>query len=117
VQHDLETSFVDDHVVMEPAEDHQLTLVGPPTLSPRCEVMDLETMPARAAISGTCETGFSQQRPFQSGRRRSLPTAVIHEPSVVSPGSDLDIGVAQDRPQGLPADTGAGVEDDSGLTV
>jgi hypothetical protein len=43
VEYDFETSFVDYDVVMKPAENDQLFGVGPPTLGPRSQVVDLKS--------------------------------------------------------------------------
>ena len=57
---DFEPSFVYDDVMVEPAQDDQLGLVGPAALGPRGEMVDLETVSALTAVGGTGEPGFGQ---------------------------------------------------------
>lgn len=40
---DLESPLMHNHLVMEPAEDHEVFLIGLATLGPGDEMMDLET--------------------------------------------------------------------------
>lgn len=49
-EHDLKLAFVHDYLMVEPAKDYQLLLVGFSALGPRSEVMDLETTLASAAV-------------------------------------------------------------------
>lgn len=41
MEDDLEIPLVDDHLMMEPAEDDQIVLIGPTTLGPRLQMVDL----------------------------------------------------------------------------
>ena len=60
VNNDLEASFVDHHLMVEPAEDYQLVLVGDPALAPRGLVVDLKPVPGLAAVGGTTKPVFRQ---------------------------------------------------------
>ena len=44
MQLDFESSLVDHHVMVEPAQDDQFSLIGSPEFCERDEMMDLETM-------------------------------------------------------------------------
>lgn len=43
VEVDLKASLVDHHLMMKPTEDDQFGLVGLPTLTPRHQMVDLES--------------------------------------------------------------------------
>lgn len=49
---DLEASFVDDDLMVVPAEEDQVVLVGRPSLTPGDLVVGLEAVPAGAAVGG-----------------------------------------------------------------
>ena len=55
VQDDLEVSFVDDDMMVVPAEDDELVLVGRAALCPGGEMVDLEPVAALASVPGTGE--------------------------------------------------------------
>ncbi len=51
---DLESSLVDDHLVVVPAEGDQIVRVGPSSLRPGDEVVDLESVATGAPVGSTC---------------------------------------------------------------
>jgi hypothetical protein len=55
VDDDVESSFVDHNLMVEPAEDYQLVLVGAASLHPGGFVVDLEPVPGLAPVGGTPE--------------------------------------------------------------
>ena len=66
VEHDLESSFVDHNLVMEPAEDNQVVLISRSASRPGNHMVDLETIPGRASVGLTHAVRSVDERPFQS---------------------------------------------------
>jgi hypothetical protein len=60
---DLEASFVDDDLMVEPAEEDQVVLVGAPALTPGDHMVGLESVSAGAAVGGAGPRILVQQRP------------------------------------------------------
>lgn len=104
MEHDFGTAFVDDDLMVVPAEDDQLTLIGPPALGPEGQMMNLEPVPAGATVGGTSESGLSEQHPFQRWRSCPGPSSVIHISPVGRPGHDFNVGVTQDRFESVATD-------------
>ena len=49
---DLEALFMDDYMVVVPAQEDQVVLVGGPSLGPGDHMVGLETVSAGAAVGG-----------------------------------------------------------------
>jgi hypothetical protein len=81
MQDDLEVSFVDDDMVVVPAQDDEFVLVGTPALRPGGEMVDLEPVAALTAVPGTGEPRLSQKGSFQGWWSGSFPTSVVEEPA------------------------------------
>jgi len=47
----LKSSFVDDHLVVKPAQDDEVVLIGAASLAPGDQVVDLESVAAVTAVS------------------------------------------------------------------
>ena len=78
-EHDLNSAFVHDYLMVEPAHDYQLLLVGVSALGPRSEMMDLETTLATAAVGATGVVVVVEQRPSQGRRGSALPPAEMED--------------------------------------
>lgn len=117
MEHDLEASFVDDHVVVEPAEDDQLALVGSTTFRPWGEMVDLESSAAGAAVGSAGESDLGKQCPLESRRCRALSAAVVHIPAVFTACDDLCFGITEEGLQSLLTHTWPGFEHYTRFTI
>jgi hypothetical protein len=97
VNNDLEASFVDDDLMVEPAEDDQVVLVGASHLHPGGFVVDLEPVSASAPVGGTPEPGFGQQRPFQGWWCGPFALPVVHVPAFFGAGHHLGDRITENR--------------------
>ncbi len=104
-------------MVVEPAECGEVVGVGASTLSPRDDVVDLESVAAGAAVNGACGAVAGQDRPAEPGRDHPAAAAVGEGDTVGGDGSDLDDPVAQDRFECCGSDLGSGFESDPGFSV
>jgi len=59
---DAETTLVDDHLMVEPAEHYEVLGVGLPTLCPRVDMVDLKSVPGSAAVGSAHPTLGVEQR-------------------------------------------------------
>ena len=62
VNNDLEASFADHHLMVEPTEDDQVVLIGASHLHPGGHVEDLEPVAALAPVGGTPVTASHNNR-------------------------------------------------------
>ena len=60
IQDDQEVAFVDDDVVVVPAQDDEFVLVGAAALGPGGEMVDLEPVAALASVSGAGQPRLSE---------------------------------------------------------
>jgi hypothetical protein len=87
---------MDHEMVVEPAEKHQILLVGSSTLRPGCLVVSLEPVSGVASVGGAESMKLVDERPFQGrGYGPRLP-AIVQIPAVFGSGQNLGVGVAKD---------------------
>jgi len=114
---DVEASFVDDNLMVKPAEDDEVVLVGASSLHPGGLVVDLESIPASAPVGGTPEPVFGQQRPFQPWWSGPFRPAVFHVPAVGGAGGHFGGGVTEHRLESLTSHPDTCIQNHAGLTV
>jgi hypothetical protein len=97
VDDDVESSFVDHHLMVEPTQDDQVVLVGAASLHPGGFVVDLEPVAAVAPVGGTPEPVFGQQGSFQPWWSSPLSASVFHQPAVSGAGGDFGDRITEHR--------------------
>jgi hypothetical protein len=113
----LESSLVDDDLVVEPAERDQIRGVGTSTFRPGHQVMDLEPVSAIAAVGSAHNAVAVDDGPAQGGRNGARLPPVSHRGAVFGAASHFCDRITEDRFQSLPADPGPSFQDDTGPPV
>jgi hypothetical protein len=108
---------VDHDVMVEPAEKHQILLVGTASLRPGGFVVSLEAISGITAVGGAPTLVFVDESPFQGRRHGALPTPVVEISALFGPGDDLGSRIAEDGLKGLTSHPGTGLEHHPGLTI
>lgn len=116
-EHDLVAAFVDDYLMMEPAQDDQVCLVGLSTSGPGRQMMDLETVLPGASVATTGLVVVVEQSPAQGRWCRPLFPAVVEIAAIGRSGDDLGVGVTENRLQRFPTHSRLGPEGASGSTA
>ena len=102
--------LVDHDVMVEPAEKHQILLVGTASLRPGGFVVSLEAISGITAVGGAPTLVFVDESPFQGRRHGALPTPVVEISALFGPGDDLGSRIAEDGLKGLTSHPGTGLE-------
>jgi hypothetical protein len=94
---ELESSFVDDYLMVKPAEGNKVLGVGASAFRPWGFVVDFDPVGGVASVYGTVPSGFGQLSPAERWRRDSLGSAVDHWCAVFGVDGDFGDTVTEDR--------------------
>lgn len=111
-----EAEPVYDHMVVEPAETHQIRRVGRTALRPRNRVMDLQSVVRRAPFGRALHVA-SENEATQGWADRSRSTSQVEWTAVLGDPNDFGDRIAQHPLEDLPPHSGAAQHRDTGLTV
>lgn len=106
----LEASVVDDYLMVVPADEDHVFLVGRSAFSPRGEMVRFQPLSAVTSVHGAAVPVLAEQRPFLRRRDRALFSTVVEVPTVSGPGDDFGGGVAENCLERLTASVEARLE-------